>query len=171
MKIILLGYMGSGKSTIASLLSEKLQLPFKDLDNCIESTIQNTIPMVFEEKGEIYFRKVEHQVFHDLVVSDESFVLSLGGGTPCYANNHLLIQGKGITSFYLKTSVDTLFQRLKNEKITRPLIANKEDNELKDFIAQHLFERSYFYNHASYTIATDGKSPAKVVSDIQQLLM
>jgi shikimate kinase len=171
MKIILLGYMGSGKSTIASLLSEKLQLPFKDLDNCIESTIQNTIASVFEKKGEIYFRKVEHEVFYDMITSDESFVLSLGGGTPCYANNHLLLHGKDSISIYLKTSIDTLFHRIKGEKTTRPLLANKNDKELKDFIAQHLFERSYFYNQASYTVGTDGKSPAEIVSDIQQLLI
>lgn len=163
--------MGSGKSTIASLLSEKLQLPFKDLDSCIESNIQNTIASVFENKGEIYFRKIEHQVFHDLVTSNESFVLSLGGGTPCYANNHLLLNGTDIISVYLKTSIDTLFHRIKDEKTKRPLIANKSDNALKEFIAQHLFERSYFYNQASYTVGTDGKSPAEIVSDIQQLLI
>lgn len=163
--------MGSGKSTIGSLLSEKLQLPFKDLDICIESAVQNTIASIFEKKGEIYFRKVEHQVFHDLVASEESFVLSLGGGTPCYADNHLLLRGKDVISIYLKTSIAVLCHRIKDEKITRPLIANKADKELKDFIAQHLFERSYFYNQASYIIGTDGKSPAEIVSDIQKLLI
>jgi len=83
----------------------------------------------------------------------------------------LLLNGTDIISVYLKTSIDTLFHRIKDEKTKRPLIANKSDNALKEFIAQHLFERSYFYNQASYTVGTDGKSPAEIVSDIQQLLI
>jgi shikimate kinase len=171
MKIILLGYMGSGKSTIAAFLSEKLQLPCFDLDQHIEEKERMTISSLFKTKGEIYFRKVEHQVFKEMMQSSESFVLSLGGGTPCYANNHLFLNGDGIVSIYLKISIDQLFLRLKADKVIRPLLTDKDDEELKDFIAQHLFERSYFYNQATYSINTDMKSPKEIVSEIESLLI
>ncbi len=163
--------MGSGKSTIATFLSEKLQLPCFDLDQHIEEKERMTISSLFETKGEIYFRKVEHQVFKEMMHLTESFVLSLGGGTPCYANNHLYLKGDGIVSIYLKTSIDQLFLRLKGEKNPRPLLGDKSDEELKDFIAQHLFERSYFYNQSKYSINTDMKSPKEIVSEIENLLI
>lgn len=171
MKIVLLGYMGSGKSTIATFLSEKVQLPCKDLDACIEKKEGMRITSLFERKGEIYFRKIEHQVFKELMSSSDSFVLSLGGGTPCYANNHEFLQGDGIISIYLKTSIDQLCARIKSEKATRPILANKLDDELKEFVAQHLFERSYFYNQATHSVVTDGKSPEEITVAIQQLLI
>jgi len=171
MKIILLGYMGSGKSIIGSVLSEKLQVPLLDLDNCIEVKAGMTINSLFDLKGEIYFRKIEHDVFRQLMQSEDAFVLSLGGGTPCYANNHLLLNGDGIFSVYLKTSIDELFRRVKKETQVRPLLADKSDEDLREFIAQHLFERSYFYNQASQAIVTDGKSPAEIAEEIQQLLV
>ena len=163
--------MGSGKSTIATFLSEKLQLPCFDLDQHIEEKERMTISSLFETKGEIYFRKVEHQVFKEMMHSTESFVLSLGGGTPCYANNHLYLNGDGIVSIYLKTSIDQLYLRLQHQKATRPLLADKSDEELMAFIAQHLFERSYFYNQATYAINTDMKSPKEIVSEIENLLI
>jgi shikimate kinase len=170
-KLILLGYMGSGKSTIAKLVSNKLQLPYKDLDLCIEEQEQMSVSAIFETKGEIYFRKKEHLVFKELMASEESFVLSLGGGTPCYANNHLLLNGEGIMSVYLKTSLEDLYQRLKSEKDTRPLLFHKSPEELKEFIAQHLFERSFYYNQATVTLNTEGKSPQEIVAEIQNLLV
>jgi shikimate kinase len=171
MKIILLGYMGSGKSTIAAFLSEKLQLPCFDLDQHIEEKERMTISSLFKTKGEIYFRKIEHQVFKEMMHSTESFVLSLGGGTPCYADNHLFLNGDGIVSIYLKTSIDQLYQRLTSEKVGRPILADKKEEELKAFIAQHLFERSYFYNQATYAVQTDLKSPQEIVSEIENLLI
>ena len=163
--------MGSGKSTMAVFLSEKLQLSCFDLDARIEYQEGMTISSIFQTKGEIYFRKMEHQVFKEMMHSTESFVLSLGGGTPCYANNHELLNGDGIISIYLKKSVDNLFLNLKDEKTSRPVLAEKSDEELKVFIAQHLFERSYFYNQATYTINTDNKSPQEIVSEIEKLLL
>ena len=171
MKIVLVGYMGSGKSTIATFLSEKLQLPCKDLDNCIEKQEGMSIAVVFEAKGEIYFRKLEHQVFKEMMAANDSFVLSTGGGTPCYANNHLLLNGHGVVSIYLKTSIDQLLLRTKDEKVTRPLLASKSDKELREYVAQHLFERSYFYNQATFTICTDQKTPEQIVAEIKNLLI
>ena len=168
-KIILLGYMGSGKSTIAQKLALSLNLPFIDLDQYIEQNENVSIKKLFESNKEIKFRKLEHQYLKELLANNDSFVLSLGGGTPCYANNHLLLQGDNITSVYLKASIETLTNRLKHEKDSRPLLANQPDDELSEFIAKHLFERSYFYTHAKHTIKVDGKSVETIVTEIAAL--
>ena len=170
LKIVLVGYMGSGKSTIGAFLSEKLQLPFIDLDRHIEELEELTINSIFETKGEIYFRKIEHQVLASLTSSSDAFVLSLGGGTPSYANNHLLLRGHGVISIYLKTSKEELTRRLEKETLSRPILTNKEPADLQEFIAQHLFERSYYYQNSMYTVVTDGKTPAELVTEIESLL-
>ncbi|MCW2119538.1 shikimate kinase [Flavobacterium sp. 7A] len=168
-KIILLGYMGSGKSTIAKSLSKIQQVPYVDLDQYIEKKVKMTIKNIFETKGEIYFRKLEHQYFVELLENDQDCIIGLGGGTPCYANNHELLVGEGRTSIYLKASIDTLFDRLKVGKAQRPLIADKTDEEMKEFIAIHLFERSYFYNQAQHTVVVD-HSIDQIVADIVAIL-
>ncbi len=87
-KIVLLGYMGCGKSTIANILSKTTNIPFVDLDKIIEEKTNLSINQVFEKYGEIYFRKLEHDVFVELLNSPDNAIIGLGGGTPCYANNH-----------------------------------------------------------------------------------
>ena len=169
-KIILLGYMGSGKSVVAELLARKIGFPFKDLDEIIEWHENLPIKNIFEQKGEIYFRKLEHTLFKELIFSSENFVLALGGGTPCYANNHKLLKGQGIASVYLKASLDELYGRLVKEKADRPLIAAMDEVEMKEFIAKHLFERSYFYNQAGHVVTVDHKLPEEIVSEIESLI-
>jgi shikimate kinase len=169
-KIILLGYMGCGKSTIAKLLATKVGLPHLDLDEIIEKRENATIKKLFSNKGELYFRKVEHEILSDLMNNQESFVLSLGGGTPCYANNHEVVKGKNRESIYLSASIDTVYDRLHNENENRPLIANKSEDEMKEFIAKNLFDRSYYYNQAKYKVTIDNKSVGEIVSEIEKLL-
>ena len=91
-KIVLLGYMGCGKSTIANRLSKIIDIPFVDLDQYIEEKTNLSVSAIFEQRGEIYFRKVEHELFTELLASQESLIIGLGGGTPCYANNHELLK-------------------------------------------------------------------------------
>src|SRR5690554_6539947 len=105
-KIILLGSMGSGKSIVGELLASKLGLQHYDLDQIIEQSEAKTISELFHQKGEVYFRKIESQLFRELLEKDTSFVLCIGGGTPCYANNHLLLQQEDVLSFYLNTSTN-----------------------------------------------------------------
>lgn len=169
-KIILLGYMGCGKSTIADSLSKNIKIPFVDLDKYIEEKTQLTIKAIFEQYGEIYFRKLEHEYFIELLNAPEPLIIGLGGGTPCYANNHELLKGENRQSIYLKASVDTLFNRLSSNKSKRPLIANKSDDELKEFIAIHLFERSYYYNQAQHIVVVDDKTVEETVSDVLLIL-
>lgn len=169
-KIILLGYMGCGKSTIANRLSKITEIPFVDLDKSIEERTNLSINEIFKKHGEIYFRKLEREVLIELLEAPGDMIIGLGGGTPCYSNNHELLKGANILSIYLKASVDTLFERLVSNKSKRPIIANKTDEELKEFIAIHLFERSYYYNQAECKVVIDGKAKDETTQDILALL-
>ncbi|WP_430613505.1 shikimate kinase [Flavobacterium sp. JP2137] len=169
-KIILLGYMGSGKSTTAKALGKLLQLPVYDLDQLIEQECQSSISQLFLERGEIFFRKKEQALFQRLLQQPESFVLSLGGGTPCYANNHLLLADKQVFSVYLKASIPTLLHRLENAVETRPVLAKNSEEPLESFIAKQLFERSYYYHHAQQVVSVDQKDVATIAAEIQSLL-
>lgn len=158
--------MASGKTTIGKMLSESLQLPFYDLDSIIEQELKTTINEIFEQKGELFFRKKEREVLEVFLNNTNNYVLALGGGTPCYYDNFNLYQNNNIKSFYLKTSVTTIIERLKTQKNTRPIVANLNDEELTEFVAKHLFERNYFYNQVQTIITVDNKNEEKIVSEI-----
>ena len=101
----------------------------------------------------------------------KSYVLSLGGGTPCYAGNiDLILNDEDSFSFYLRGSIPTLFKRLSENKFKRPLINDLSDNQLTEYIAKHLFERSLFYDKATYKIAIDDKEVQEIVTEIRILL-
>ncbi|MBT8302839.1 MAG: shikimate kinase [Bacteroidia bacterium] len=168
MKVILMGYMGSGKSVIGRLLSNTLTYDFIDLDAYIEMKEDMTIPEIFERKGEVYFRKKEYDHLKELLSSKDDFVLSLGGGTPCYGNNLEIIKNSIDSSiFYLKASVQTLFERLVPEKENRPLISQIDTKEeLIDYLNKHLFERGFYYNQADFVINVDGKNKQDVIEEV-----
>ncbi|CAM1333135.1 shikimate kinase [Tenacibaculum aestuariivivum] len=171
MKIVLLGYMGCGKSTIGRLLAKKKNVSFIDLDTYIEEKEHMTVSEIFENKGEIYFRKQEHLYLKEILAFNKPFVLALGGGTPCYGDNMSVIQNSNnVTTVYLKTSIATITQRLTNEKSQRPLVARLKKEELAEFIAKHLFERGYFYNKAIYKVTVDTKTVDEIVSELIILL-
>jgi len=163
--------MGSGKTSVGKILAKKLAFQNADLDDLIETHQQKSIIEIFRDKGEIYFRKIESQIFREFVINQSSFVLSLGGGTPCYANNHELLQQGDIISIYLKTSVDTLIKRLKQEENKRPLILNLSDDKLKDYISKHLFERNFYYHQSKYTTTTDDKNTSQIADKIIEILL
>lgn len=158
--------MASGKTTFGKILSESLQLPFYDLDSIIEQELKTTINEIFEQKGELFFRKKEREVLEAFLNNTDKYVLALGGGTPCYYDNFNLYQNDNIKSFYLKTSVTTIIERLKTQKNTRPIVANFNDEELTEFVAKHLFERNYFYNQVQTIITVDNKNEQEIASEI-----
>lgn len=170
MKIVLLGYMASGKSTIGKLLSKQINVPFLDLDAYIAQKEKYSIPDIFAQKGEIYFRKKEHDYLKEVLENEQDIILSLGGGTPCYANNMELIQQHQAFSIYLKASIQTLTERLLKFKGSRPLIAFLNDDQVPEFIAKHLFERRFFYEQANNTLVIDGKEEAEIVNEIVTLV-
>lgn len=171
MKVILLGYMTSGKTAVGKLLAKKLFLPFIDLDSYISRKEGMTISDIFKEKGEIYFRKIEHQCLKELLDAPEKFVLSLGGGTPCYAGNMDIIKNdSSSTSVYLEASINTLVERLQKGKRRRPLVSELSDDKLIEFVAKHLFERRNFYQQAAHKVQVNDKSIATLVTEIRILL-
>lgn len=169
-KVVLIGYMGSGKSVVSQKLSKKIGVEYLELDKLIEKKENKSIAAIFETKGELYFRKLENQLFKEILSNKSNIVISTGGGTPCYFNNHTLLNSENCVSFYLKASIETLYERLLVEKENRPLIANLASDEMNEFIAKHLFERSYFYHQATFTITVDGKSIGEIVSEIESKL-
>lgn len=171
-KVVLVGYMGSGKSVIASQLADKMGVTFVELDACIEKKCNLPVAAIFEKHGELYFRKLERELFVELIQDTSGdLIISTGGGTPCYYNNHELLQAEGVVSIYLKASIATLANRLKKESATRPLLANLNLDDLQEFIAKHLFDRNYYYNQATHTVIVDNKSVAQITSEIVDLLV
>lgn len=169
MTISLLGYMGSGKSHVSKNLSKKLNFPLIDLDQKISEEHQLSIPEIFQNKGEIFFRKEEKRILESILNERSNIILSLGGGTPVYYNNMDLIN-QFSKSIFLRASVKTLTERIMLQKNSRPLIARLEDNDIPEFIAKHLFERNPFYGKSHFTIDTDSKTASEISDEIIRLL-
>ncbi len=171
-KIILLGYMGSGKTSIGNYLKQELNYKFYDLDNFIEEKWDLNISNIFETKGELYFRKVERIALEEILDQKSPMIISLGGGTPCYFNNiDYMNNQEGSMTFYLKSSVESLSNRLLIDRKNRPLVNNlKNIEEIKEYVNKHLFERNQFYFKAKYVISTDKKNLETIVSEIKTYL-
>ncbi|WP_037319888.1 shikimate kinase [Salegentibacter sp. Hel_I_6] len=172
MKIFLTGYMGSGKSVIGEKLAKKLNYKYVDLDDQIEVIQGKSINDIFEDRGELYFRKLESQILDDILEDNSNMIISLGGGTPCYGNNFdRICEQKDTTTVYLKASVQTLTDRLFVEKIHRPVISHLETREaLEEFIRKHVFERAYYYMQSDITVNVDEKNPELIVKQIIEKL-
>lgn len=172
MKLFLTGYMGSGKSSTGIELARQLSLTFVDLDEQIAQMQGKKISEIFDERGELFFRKLETEVLKDVLEDGNSLVIALGGGTPCYGNNLDLIKQDGNTrTIYLKASVDFLTERLFLEKDSRPVISHLDQKEeLEDFIRKHLFERSYYYLQADHIVNVERKTPEIIAAEIIKIL-
>ncbi len=171
MKVILVGYMGSGKTTVGKALAEKLGINFLDLDTVIEEGEQCTITELFETVGQIRFRKKEHYYLNELLDDKRPMVLATGGGAPCYSGNMKTILEASPNVFYLRLSIPELVKRLVPNKAERPLISHLDAAEMPEFLGKHLFERNNFYQEAHHTVGCDGKTVEEVTSEIQKLLV
>lgn len=169
MKIVLMGYMASGKSAVGSVLAGRLGMQFIDLDHFIEEREGLSISEIFSIKGEIHFRNKEGVYLKELLNLEKDYIISLGGGTPCYGDSLKNIKNNA-TSFYLNASINTIFDRLKNETSQRPLVATIGTENLKEYIAKHLFERNPFYEQANHTILVNEKSIFAIVDELEVLL-
>ncbi|TXE07022.1 AAA family ATPase [Seonamhaeicola algicola] len=172
MILVLIGYMGSGKSSIGKKLAKKLNYDLIDLDDFIEEKEKATVKEIFENKGEIYFRKKEQAYLQELLSADKNIILSLGGGTPCFGDNmEQILKANNTLSIYLKASIPKLAKKLIKKKATRPLIAHIETEEaLTEFIGKHLFERIPYYSKATHHVITDDKSKKEITKDVLKLL-
>lgn len=160
--------MGSGKSSLGKILARELKLPFFDLDAEIEKQTGYTITETIFNKGELFFRKLEHEKLKELLQRDK-FVLSTGGGTPCYYNNMELINQHSL-SLYIQYSVPELYERLEGAQGTRPLIAHLEGDALREFIGKHLFERAPFYEKSTLVVKGKTKSTTEITNEIKTLI-
>ena len=149
-RIILIGYMGSGKATVGKALSKETGMMFYDLDWYIESRMRKTVAQIFAEKGEEGFRKIEHNMLHE-VAEFENVIISCGGGTPCFFDNIDYINQQGEV-VYLKATPEVLYRHLLMGKVERPLIKNKTPEELIAYITEQVAKREEFYNKARYTL-------------------
>ncbi len=149
-RIIIIGYMGAGKTTVGKALSKQLNMPFYDLDWYIESRMRKTVKEIFDERGEEGFRIIEHNLLHE-VAEFEDVIISCGGGVPCFYDNMEYMNQQGET-VYLKATPEVLYGHLKMGKSVRPLLENKTQEEVKDFIYEQLKIREPYYNKAKYIL-------------------
>lgn len=152
-RVFLIGYMGSGKTTVGKKLAKSLDLSFIDLDAFIESKHRKTIAEIFTEKGEDEFRKIERKALND-VAQIEEVIISTGGGAPCFFDNMDLMNKTG-TTVYIKAEPEELAARLLASKTVRPIIAGKSKTELIPFITKHLAARERYYMEAKIIYHTD----------------
>ena len=142
----MIGYMGAGKTTLGKSLARHLGLEFIDLDWYIENRFHQSVSQLFATRGEEGFRKIEQNMLHE-VAEFEDVVISAGGGTPCFFDNMEYMNQQGLT-VYLKATPEILRTHLRMGKQKRPLIAQKNDEELDIFIRESLDIRESYYNHA-----------------------
>ncbi len=149
-RIILMGYMGSGKTTVGRALAKDLGMPFYDLDWYIESRMRKTIKQIFDERGEEGFRIIERNMLHE-VAEFEGVVISCGGGTPCFFDNINYLNQQGET-VYLKCTPEVLHKHLSMGKTVRPLLLDKTPEEVKVYIQEQLQQREPSYSQAKHTV-------------------
>lgn len=161
MRIFLIGYMGSGKTTMGRELASVLNLTFIDLDTFLEEKYFRTIPQIFAEEGEEGFRIKERKVLEEVSNFDD-VVIATGGGAPCFFDNIDLMNNAGICIF-LDVEVGSLVERLIHARIERPLIKGKSPNELRVFIEGMLEKRRPFYEKAGYILKGSEIKPEQVI--------
>lgn len=149
-RIILIGYMGAGKTTIGKILAKDLGIPFYDLDWYIETRMRKKVKQIFDERGEEGFRIIERNMLHE-VAEFEDVVVACGGGTPCFFDNMEYLVGQGDV-VYLRGTPDVLFRHLKMGKGVRPLLLGKNDEELLEYIKENVEKREEFYMKANHIV-------------------
>mgnify|MGYP003473051859 FL=1 len=149
-RIILIGYMGAGKTTIGKILAKDLGIPFYDLDWYIETRMRKRVKQIFDERGEEGFRIIERNMLHE-VAEFEDVVIACGGGTPCFFDNMDYMVGQGDV-VYLRGEPEVLFRHLKMGKGVRPLLLGKSDEELLEYIKENVEKREEFYMKATHIV-------------------
>ena len=149
-RIIIVGYMGAGKTTVGKALARETGLQFYDLDWYIEGRMRKTVPQLFAERGEDGFRRVESTMLHE-AAEFEDVVLSCGGGTPCFFDNMDYMNAQGDT-VYLKASPEVLCAHLKMGKTRRPLLEGKTPEQMYEYVKEQLAHREQFYMKARHVL-------------------
>ncbi len=164
-KIILIGYMGSGKTTLGKKISELLSIPFIDSDFEIEKITKNSISELFEKIGESSFRNLETEFIEKLDFNSH-FVLSTGGGMPCFNDNMEFLNKLGFT-IYLKNSSDVLAERLFLEGEKRPLILGKSKAELIKYIDDTISIREKYYSKSRVILSPENQNIESILIELK----
>ncbi len=167
--IAFIGFMGSGKSVLGSLISEQEQVNFLETDQIIEKEAGLSITEIFEQYGEDYFRNLERDILYRDLSQSKNLILSTGGGLPCYKDNMDLLKKKYKT-IYLKISAENLTTRLINKRQNRPLLAKLSEAELFDFISGKLYERSPFYEQSDIIVTLDNRNKKDNARYLRQII-
>ena len=167
--IILVGFPGSGKSTVGKRLAARLSLPFYDTDVYFSQKYHISIPDFFSKYGEDFFRICENSVLKELLQFPPC-VISVGGGTPCHLNSMELMNASAVT-VYLKLSQKSLFERLSHSKKERPLIVGKSPEVLMAYIEETLPQREVFYSQAQICVKGENMNVATLVEQLQQMVL
>lgn len=163
LRILLIGYMGAGKTTIGKALSDEMNIPFYDLDWYIEARMHRNIKQLFEERGEEGFRKIEQAMLHE-VAENENVIIACGGGTPCFFDNMDYMNRQG-TTVYLKAIPEVLYAHLKMGKTIRPLLLGKTEEEIGQLIVRQVAERESYYLKAKYVLNINLLSSAEKIKE------
>lgn len=166
MRVYLVGYMGSGKSTMGRKLASMLDLTLIDLDHYLENKYFKTIPQIFEEEGEDNFRKKEQTVLHEVSTFD-NVIVATGGGAPCFFDNIDVMNRTGFCIF-LDVETDELVERLTHAKTERPIIKGKTKEELAGFIDGMMKKRRPFYEKAKYILKNKDITPEQIIQIISK---
>lgn len=166
MRIFIVGYMGSGKSTFGPKLANALQLPFYDLDILFEERYKISIQNFFSKYGENHFREFEHQILIEAAEKEE-FILSTGGGTPCFFDQMNFMNERGETLF-LNPPFEVLAKRLKTSAKKRPLLQRFGTADFEKNLHEHFAEREIYYKQASFIIDEASPVEEEVAEQIRQ---
>ncbi|MDP2385187.1 MAG: shikimate kinase [Bacteroidota bacterium] len=164
-KIYLIGMPGSGKTTIGKKIARELKLDFIDLDSFIEKKENCSIHDIFKYQGEKYFRQVESTYLKEVSEINSRYVVSLGGGTPCFNDNMDVVLASGL-SVYIKANEKILLNRLENAKSQRPLFWGLTKVEIEKKLSQLIESRSPFYDRANIIIHAANMNEKDIVRAI-----
>ena len=162
-RILLVGFMAAGKTTLGKALAKEMGLQFIDLDHYIENRYRCTVSQLFAQRGEEAFRQIERNMLHE-VAEFEDVVIATGGGTPCFFDNMDYMNTQGVTVF-LDASVDVIHTRLTIARVQRPLVAGKSAEELRTYIVDMLDRRMPYYSRATHTFCANRLENVEQVSE------
>lgn len=169
MRIYLIGYMGSGKTTVGRRLAKLMNYAFVDVDHLFEERYRLSVFDFFEKYDEAAFRQIEKELIEELS-RESNVIISTGGGAPCFFDNLDVMKNSGVV-VYLKMAVKSLADRLSNAKKVRPILKNLSGEELFSFIEKQLTEREVFYQQANITMKGESISIDTLADAIRPLLL
>jgi shikimate kinase len=161
-KIFLIGLPGSGKTTLAKQVADKIQLSFLDLDKEIEKRASEKVEEIFSVKGEPHFRKVERETLVHFCDSGSGFIMATGGGAPCFSDNLELMKKAGLVIF-LDVPTKIISDRISKQSVNRPLLKHETPDSLKDRIEFLRSQRISFYRNAHHTLSGSQIQPTEII--------